>query len=162
MGGDRRLRIAVAATALQVLASAFFIADSAQEVLFGHHREAAGGFNWLEVGVALALLLGIMLGARLTRRLFNEARDRERLIATARGALSRVIAARFAEWRLSPAEADVALFALKGCSISEIAALRNSAVGTVRAQLSQVYGKAGVSSQTMLVALFIEELLGTD
>lgn len=145
-----------------MLAAAFFIADSAQEAWFGHHGEAAAGFNWFEAGVALALLVGIVLGARLTRRLFEEARDREWLVATARGALSQVIAIRFAEWRLSAAEADVALFALKGCSIAEIAALRGSAVGTVRAQLSQVYGKAGVSSQTMLVALFIEELLGTD
>jgi DNA-binding CsgD family transcriptional regulator len=70
-----------------------------------------------------------------------------------------LLAVRFAEWGLSRAEAEVALFTLKGCSISEIARLRNSAEGTVRSQLSRVYSKANISGQTMLVAHFIEELI---
>jgi hypothetical protein len=32
----------------------------------------------------------------------------------------------------------------------------------VRAQLSQVYAKAGVGSQAMLMSLFLEDLLDTD
>ena len=112
--------------------------------------------------MVLSVAPHVKLSARLARQLFLEAIERERVIAIARGALAEVIAARFAEWRLSAAETDVALFALKGCSITEIAALRGSAEGTVRSQLSQVYAKAGVTSQTMFVALFVEELLGVD
>ena len=52
-----------------------------------------------------------------------------------------------------------ALFALKGCDVAEIAQLRGAAQGTVRAQLSQVYAKAGVTSQAGLVSLFLEDLL---
>ena len=69
---------------------------------------------------------------------------------------------RFADWGLSSAEADVALFALKGCSIAQIAALRDAAQGTVRAQLSQVYAKAGVSSQPMLMSLFLDDLMSDE
>jgi hypothetical protein len=47
--------------------------------------------------------------------LFLEADERERVITVARGAVAEVVAQRFAEWALSAAESDVALFALKGC-----------------------------------------------
>ena len=154
-----RLRFAIATVILQALAALFFFGDALLDAGPGPQEEAAG-LNGLEVGVALALVAGIVMGAWLTRRLFLEARERERVIAIARGALAEVIADRFAEWKLSAAEIDVALFALKGCSIAEIAGLRGSAEGTVRAQLSQVYAKASVTSQSMFVALFVEDLLG--
>lgn len=35
---------------------------------------------------------------------------------------------RFAQWGLTPAEADVALFAIKGLSTAEIAALRGTSL----------------------------------
>lgn len=155
----RRLRTAGAILVLQALAAGFFIVDSIADIELATN-EALAGLSWLEVAVALALVAGIALGAGLIRQLVGEARERERVIATARGALAEVIAERFREWRLSGAEADVATFALKGCTIAEIARLRGSAEGTVRAQLSQVYTKAGVSSQPTFVALFVEELLG--
>jgi len=51
------------------------------------------------------------------------------------------------------------VFALKGCDVQEISVLRRAAAGTVRAQLTKVYAKAGVSSQSSLIALFLEELI---
>ncbi|MGY6636827.1 MAG: hypothetical protein ACXIUO_06810 [Erythrobacter sp.] len=41
----------------------------------------------------------------------------------------------------------------------EIAALRGSAASTVRAQLTRAYAKAGVTSQSELIALFLEDLI---
>ena len=70
--------------------------------------------------------------------------------------------ARFAEWGLTSAERDVALFTLKGLSISEIADLRGTSVGTVKAQSNAIYKKADVSSRTQLVALFVEDLVAAD
>jgi DNA-binding CsgD family transcriptional regulator len=104
-------------------------------------------------------MAGIILGAAYIMRLIREARIREASVAVARGAMSRILSQRFVEWGLSAAEADVALFALKGCTVAEIAYMRAAARGTVRAQLSQVYAKAGVSSQPMLMSLFLEELM---
>ena len=155
---QHRLRFTIAVTLLQVVAAVFFVADSVIDVWMPPAR-LPSALSWLEIGIALALMAGITLGALLTRRQFLEAGERERIIAVARGAIAEVITDRFAEWSLTAAESDVALFALKGFTIAEIARLRGSAEGTIRAQLSQVYSKAGVSSQALLMASFFEELL---
>jgi hypothetical protein len=53
----------------------------------------------------------------------------------------------------------VALFAVKGYGIAEIAQFRDAAMGTVRAQLSRIYVKAGVTSQAMLIGGLIDEFI---
>ena len=81
-------------------------------------------------------------------------------LATARGALADVIAAQFTDWGLTPAERDVGFLALKGLDVAEIAELRGRAAGTVRAQLTRIYSKAGVSGRAQFAAYFVEDLLG--
>lgn len=145
-----------AVVVLQVLACGYFVADALSDEA---GPASPGSGSIFEVVVALALLAGVALGAAHIKRLTQENRARENALAIARGALSRILADRFADWRLSSAEADVALFALKGCTIAQIAKMRSAATGTVRAQLSQVYAKAGVSSQPMLMSLFLDDLM---
>lgn len=65
----------------------------------------------------------------------------------------------FTDWRLTPAERDVALFAIKGLSTAEIAALRETSQGTVKAQTDAIYRKAGASGRAPFLSLFIEDLL---
>lgn len=60
---------------------------------------------------------------------------------------------------LTPAERDVALFALKGFSLAEIAAFRATSEGTVKAQTNAIYRKAGVSGRTQLLSLFVDDLI---
>jgi DNA-binding CsgD family transcriptional regulator len=86
-------------------------------------------------------------------------RNQERALGAARGDLARIIDAQFAEWGLTPAESDVGLLALKGLDLSEIAHLRGAAQGTVRAQLTRIYAKAGVSGRHQFAAWFVEDLL---
>ena len=148
---------ALAVICLQAVACVYFVADAMSDEI---DPSAAGAAGWFEVVVALALLAGVTMGAAYIFRLVREVRQRDAAITIARGALSRLLVQRFDEWGLSAAESDVALFALKGCSIGEIARMRSAATGTVRAQLSQVYAKAGVSSQAMLMSLFLEDLMG--
>lgn len=146
-----------AVAALQALAAVFFIADAAGDI-------TAGGVTWhvaIEAVIALALLAGVVTGALQLRRLLAAGRRKTAALAVAAGALSEVIEARVREWGLTPAEADVAVFALKGCDVAEIAALRNAAPGTVRAQLARVYEKAGVRSRSALASLFLEDLIAT-
>jgi DNA-binding CsgD family transcriptional regulator/uncharacterized protein YneF (UPF0154 family) len=157
-GFRSRLRFVVSVTLLQVLAAGFFVADSLVDTQLPP-AQLPSDMSWFEAGIAAALFVGVLLGALQTRRLFLEADERERVITVARGAVAEVVAQRFAEWALSAAESDVALFALKGCTIAEISRMRGSAEGTVRAQLSQVYAKAGVSSQALLMATFFDELI---
>lgn len=143
-------------TALQAVAALFFVADAAGDV----RNDGWSGHVAMEALVALALVAGVVTGALQLLRMMGEAARRDAALSVAQGALAEVIAARFAGWGLTPAEADVATFALKGCDIAEIAALRGSALGTIRAQLASVYAKAGVTSRAAFASLFIEDLLG--
>jgi len=141
--------------ALQALACAFFLVDLVGDVA----ADGIGAHLVAEGMAAIALIVAVVLGALEVRSLIAAARRDETAVAVAQGALADLIQLRFEEWQLTAAEADVALFALKGCDIAEIAALRGSAAGTVRAQLARVYAKAGVDSQSGLIALFLEELI---
>lgn len=138
---------------LQALAAIYFLADAVWE--------SGSGLAFADLFVGMALLAGTLFAGQMVRRLLAEAERRDAALALARGALADLIQQRFAEWGLSPSEAEVALFALKGCTIADIARVRGSASGTVRSQLSQVYAKAGVSGQPMLMSLFLDELVDT-
>lgn len=140
---------------VQAIAAVFFVADALGDL----GEDGVTLHIAIEGLIAFALLAGVILGASHTRLLLAEAHRRETALAIARGALAEHLSARFGEWELTPAESEVALFALKGCDASEIAKMRNAAQGTVRAQLSSIYAKAGVSSQAALVSLFFDELL---
>lgn len=141
--------------ALQSLAVVFFILDAGADV-------AADGLSThvaVEALAALGLVAGVAMGLVLLRRLLAAGRRKSAALAVAAGALSEVIAARAREWGLTPAETDVTVFSLKGCDVAEIARLRNSAPGTVRAQLARIYQKAGVNSRSALASLFLDDLI---
>lgn len=152
---DRQTLLVAAVVAVQAVAAVFFVADA----LGDYAADGLTAHILIEAVIAFALLAGVFIGAAHVRRLLAEAQRREEALAVAQGALADHIAARFADWGLTAAESDVALFALKGCDAAEIATLRGAAQGTVRAQLSQVYAKAGVTSQAGLVSLFLDDLL---
>jgi DNA-binding CsgD family transcriptional regulator len=144
-----------AVLALQALCAVFFLADVIADFRFA---------GWIphtvfEALIVFALFAGVALCALELRHLLEEMRRADAAVSAASGALAEVIRARFAGWGLTAAEADVALFALKGFDTSEIADLRGAAPGTVRAQLARVYAKAGVSNRAGLIGLFLEDLL---
>lgn len=141
--------------ALQSLAALFFIADVLNDAA------SSEGANHLlvEALAVVALLVAVLVGAFQIRSLVLAARQDELAVALTQGAAADLITLRFAQWNLTKAEADVALFALKGCDVHQIAGLRGAAEGTVRAQLTKVYAKAGVNSQSALVASFLDEII---
>ena len=158
-GDLRRASVLAIALALQTSAAVFFIGDVASD----YRWIGLDPHTTFEAFVALALITGIGFGAVEMRRTLLRIRRAEEALSLAAGAFGEVIETRFAEWRLTPAEAEVALFTLKGFEISEIAALRSSAESTVRAQLTRVFAKSGASGRAQFVALFVEELLeGSD
>jgi len=63
---------------------------------------------------------------------------------------------------MGPSEKDVALFAIKGMSTAEIATMRSTSEGTVKAQTNAIYRKAGVTGRSQLLSLFIEDLMRDD
>jgi len=151
----RNAKLLAAIVIMQAMAAAFFIVDAGGDAI-------DDGWDWhivIEGATALSLFAGILFGAWQVRGLLLRAQQDEAAVATARGAMAELIRLRCAEWQLTGAEADVALFALKGCDVAEIARMRGAAAGTVRAQLANAYRKAGVRSQAGLIALFVEDLV---
>jgi DNA-binding CsgD family transcriptional regulator len=100
-----------------------------------------------------------MLGAVALYRFARDRRRAEEKLRRASGAFMELLDERFVDWGLTVSERDVALFAIKGMSTPEIAALRNTAEGTVKAQTNAIYRKAGVSGRPQLLSLFIEDLM---
>lgn len=155
---NRQIVLSVAALTIQAIAGAYFVVDGIDDAI-AQFRQGPDLALVMELMVALALLLSVLLGVRQLRWSIGQSRRKDAALAVARGAMADLLDTRFSEWKLSPAEAEVALFAIKGATIAEIAAMRRAAEGTVRSQLSQVYAKAEVTSQSMLIAQFIEELI---
>lgn len=151
----RRATFLAIALVVQTLAGVFFVADVATDV-------GSTGLNphtTFEAFVVLALLIGIGFGASEMRRTIARIQRAEEALSLASGAFGTVVRQRFDGWGFTPAEADVALFALKGMDVAEIASLRGTAVGTVRAQLAQVYAKSGSNNRAQFAALFVEDLM---
>lgn len=113
----------------------------------------------MEIWAALGLIIGLVLGAVMLHGAIKARKAAELRLKRASGAFMDLLAERFDEWALTPAEKDVALFAIKGMSTVEIAGLRNTSEGTVKAQTNAIYRKAGVSGRAQLLSLFIEDLM---
>ena len=114
----------------------------------------------MEIGAALGLLLGTAMGASVLMRAHRRTAKAEAQLRVASGAFMDLLNERFTEWALTPAERDVALFALKGLSLQDIARLRATSEGTVKAQTNAIYRKAGVTGRPQLLSLFIDDLMG--
>ena len=144
--------------AMQAVAAVFFAADAVTDIVLAGAGDL-GIHEVMELFIALSLVAGVVTGLWFMRSMLAKERRQDDALAVARGAIGQLAEDRFKRWGLTSAESEVALFALKGCDVSEIARLRQSANGTVRAQLSSVYTKAGVSGHAALVSLFLDDLL---
>jgi DNA-binding CsgD family transcriptional regulator len=148
---------------VQVLCALVFVTD----ILFSALGLYEARLTWttremIEIGAAVGLVLGMGFGAVLAWRSFRDLRQAKARIDRASGAFMDHLNKRFAEWNLTAAERDVALFALKGLSIEEIARLRATSDGTIKAQTAAIYRKAGVTGRPQLLSLFIEDMVGGD
>ncbi|HEX9105004.1 MAG TPA: LuxR C-terminal-related transcriptional regulator [Polyangia bacterium] len=139
--------------------------------------DAWSGARWmhwmLELAIALAAGAGaVALGLRaraarraahaLGRDLAVAQADAARWRQEAEGALRGLGAAidrQFDHWQLSPAEREIALLLLKGLSLKEVAAARQTSERTVRQQALGIYRKAGLAGRAELSAFFLEDLL---
>lgn len=102
---------------------------------------------------AMSRLLADLEAARTESRHW---RQQSRELVTG---LGDAIQARFTDWQLSQAEAEIALLLLKGLSLKDIARLRSTSERTVREQARSLYRKAGLNGRAALSAYFLEDLL---
>ena len=144
----------------QALCAIFFVSDVFSSI-FGFEASA---LSWeirelLEISAAFGLFTGAALGAFAMRRVIRDRNIAQERLRRASGAFMDLLEERFKEWGLTPAERDVALFAIKGMSTAEISVLRSTSEGTVKAQTNAIYRKAGVSGRSQLLSLFIDDLM---
>ena len=113
----------------------------------------------IEIVAVIAMLLGVVMGSVALKRSLARAEEAEDALRRAQEAFQEVLDRRFEEWRLTPAESEVTVLALKGLTGAAIAERRGTTEGTVKAQTAAIYRKAGVSGRPQLMSLFLEEML---
>ena len=153
----------IAILIVQTLCAMFFVSD----ILSAFFGFSTTPLPWelrevMEIFAAFGLVVGVVLGAVLLRLATADRRHAEMQLRRASSAFMQLLAERMAEWGLTPAERDVALFAIKGMSTAEIAALRSTSEGTIKAQTNAIYRKAGVTGRAQLISLFIDDLIDKD
>ncbi|MFQ5437262.1 MAG: helix-turn-helix transcriptional regulator [Paracoccaceae bacterium] len=146
--------------AVQVISAVFFLSENLSSILGLRDTPIAWQVReMMELGAALGLVLGTVLGAVAMARTIRRTKRIEDQLRVASGAFADLLNERFLHWGLTPAERDVAWFSVKGMSTSEIAELRSTSEGTVKAQSNAIYRKAGVNGRYQLLSVFIDELM---
>jgi len=143
---------------VQLICAAFFVSRILSSI-FGFAPFSWQIYELIEIGAAVGLFLGVLLGVLLLRKIMVRNTHIEDQLRLASGAFMEVLDEYFTAWGLTPAERDVALFAIKGMSTSEMAELRDVSEGTIKAQTNAIYRKANVSGRMQLLSLFIDELI---
>ena len=147
--------VLVTLVVMQAITVVFFIGDLVVELMvlgFDAHTTS-------EAVATLLLLAGIYIGTKEMVRIVRAGRRAESALKMASGAFSELLEEKFELWSLTPSEAEVAMLTLKGFDAAQIAKLRNTASGTVRAQLTSIYGKSDSTGRGQFVSLFIDALL---
>ena len=158
-----RARAFVLMLVIQAICGLIFVLDIVLSVMGIYPLPLAWTTRELmEIGAGIGLMLGMVFGGLLVWRSFSDLNRAEARLDRANAAFVDVLNARFAEWGLTMAERDVALFAIKGLSVQDISRLRATSEGTVKAQTAAIYRKAEVTGRPQLLSLFIEDLMGSD
>ncbi len=141
------------------ICEAFFLLDVAADMFQIDISTSWIDHNMIELISAFLLAPALIIIGLQIIRLVRAHREAQDSVKVASGELLAVIHARFAKWRLSPSECEIALLLIKGFTAQEIADLRNTRPGTVKSQSSTIYQKAEVRGRNELVAYFVEDLL---
>jgi DNA-binding CsgD family transcriptional regulator len=154
---ERRAMMLAAVILLQAVTALFFLADVVADLL--HDGKFDDIHMWLELVATVALSGGVVFLMVELRRVMTRLATLDRSMRAAQGEMAEVIDTFFTDWGLTPAERDVALMILKGIDNDAIAQMRGTAPGTVRAQATAIYTKAGIDGRAQLFSVFMEELL---
>ncbi|MGB5837495.1 MAG: helix-turn-helix transcriptional regulator [Albidovulum sp.] len=156
----RRKEIAIVSLMLvQGFCATFFMGDLIFDLATDTTATLLRPHFALEFLANLGLVAGIVFEAGYLLQMLRKQAHAERALSVASGALHEVMEGYFETWKLTPSEADVAAFTIKGFAIAEIAELRGSAEATIKTHLNAIYRKAGIAGRGQLVTLLIEELL---
>ncbi|WP_120501194.1 LuxR C-terminal-related transcriptional regulator [Roseovarius sp. EL26] len=147
---------------LQAFCCAYFLLDMTWDLLWPTGPNRIADSDTLEALVTVALFIGLIFTGSELRHLLTRQDQLDDQIKIASGAFNEVMEARFETWSLTAAEREVAILAIKGFSIAEIADLRETKQGTIKAQCASVYKKADVTGRLQLLSLFLDDLMSDD
>lgn len=145
---------------LQTLCALVFVTELFSDVMGLRHW----ALDWetrelIQLTAVLGLILGSVASLSFLISNLRHARAVERQLQAASGAFHIAIGNQFADWALSPAEEEVALYAVKGFTNSQIADLRGTSEATVKSQINAIFRKSSVRSRSELMAQFMDLLL---
>ena len=137
----------------------YFLGDSIADLL---GWEQSGKFkenDQFEAIIVAALVLCVALTALEIKKVLDRQQKIENQLRVASGAFADVLEEYFDQWALTQSEREVALLAIKGFSTADIARIRETKQGTIKAQSNAIYRKADVTGRPQLLSLFIEDLM---
>lgn len=148
---------------IQVVCAVFFVGDILISI-FGIRVEPINWqlYEFIEIGAAVGLTVGVIVGVAALRQALERTEKAEKSLRFAQAAFHDLMEEHFDAWDLTPAERDVAMFAIKGLSTTDMAALRGVSEGTIKAQTASIYRKAGVNGRPQLLSIFIDDLIADD
>ncbi len=144
---------------IQAICCTYFLIDITYDLVLPSEMAGLADSDVVEAIVTIALFLGLAFSASELRKLMRRQDQIDDQLKVASGAFAELLETRFAEWDLTEAERAVAVLALKGYSVAEMADLRATAQGTIKAQCAALYRKADVSGRLQLLSLFLEDLM---
>lgn len=155
-------RILVFAIILQVVSLVLLVYQTLSTSFF----LSLPGLTWQQREILeLLAILGIVAGSTVTLLMLRMVERRnqrvEEQLAVAAGMFQEFVQEKYREWGLSSSERDVATLIIKGFSIAEIAAIRNTSIGTIKSQNTAIYRKSGLSGKSQFISYFLEELTAT-
>ena len=140
----------------QLVCAAIFLMDVVTDLA---DRAVLGWHLAPEALASLALFVGIGLEVVFLVQLLQRKASLERSVDMASSALQDVIESHFTDWKLTASERDVAALMVKGLSIAEIAEVRGSAEGTVKAHLNAIYRKASARNRAEVLSHIMDTLI---
>lgn len=143
---------------LQSLCALFFLIDVTSDMM---GRDSSIVHLVVESAATFGFICAIMIEISYMLSIERRQRQLEENLNQASQAFFDVIDAQLREWNLTPSEYDVTILMVKGLSIAEIAQIRGSKEGTVKAQLNAIYRKAGSENRSELLSNIIDRLILT-
>lgn len=141
---------------IQAFCAVVFMTDAISDIMKNgeHYTHLA-----IEFITSTALIVAIVFETRKLMELLQRHASLERTLENASQAVHVVIENKFVEWSLTPSERDVSALLVKGISTAEIASIRGTSDGTVKAQLNAIYRKSGSKSRSDLMSQILDAMI---
>lgn len=144
---------------VQILCVIFFVVD----IITDYRELSLSASKRLHLNIeaiaTVSLAAAVVFEMKYIFDLLRRKAHLEQSVSIATAAMHNVIEAHFKAWGLTPSEADVATFLVKGFGTGEIAQMRGNAEGTIKSHLNSIYRKSNTGSRSEVLSLIIDSLM---